>query len=130
MKTLSKQEEKLMAFLWQQEKSFLKDLFQAYPKSKPAKTTLATLVKRLQNKGYIAYELHGNSRAYYALVSKENYLKAKFENIIELHFGGQLSDFISFISKDLDLGSTNLNLLAQVIQKEVRIKQNKDAVFF
>jgi predicted transcriptional regulator len=130
MITLSKQEERLMAFLWQQKKSYLKDLLAAYPKPKPAKTTLATLVKRLQNKGFIAYELHGNSRAYYALVTKEHYLKTKMEDLIKLYFGGQMSHFIEFISKDLNLESTNLNQLAQVIQKEVRLKQNKEAVFF
>jgi BlaI family transcriptional regulator, penicillinase repressor len=59
---LSKAEEQLMELIWQQEKIFLKDLVEAHPDPKPASTTVATLLKRMQDKGFVGYELFGNSR--------------------------------------------------------------------
>jgi len=48
----------------------MKDLLDAYPEPKPATTTVATLLKRMADKGFIAYKLYGNSREYYPLVKK------------------------------------------------------------
>ena len=56
---LSKTEETVMNYLWRLEKAFMKDLLNAYPEPKPATTTLATLLKRMTEKGYIAYTLDG-----------------------------------------------------------------------
>ena len=41
---LSETEEKLMEYLWQKEKAFMKDLLEAYPDPKPSTSTVATLV--------------------------------------------------------------------------------------
>src|SRR5471032_1432199 len=70
---LTKAEEKLMELIWKQEKVFLKDIIDAYPDPKPAGTTIATLLKRMQDKGFVAYTTFGNSRQYYPLVKKSAY---------------------------------------------------------
>ena len=59
---LSKTEEELMNFIWKQQKAYLKDLLDAYPEPKPAITTIATLLKRMTDKGFIAYKSYGRSR--------------------------------------------------------------------
>ncbi len=58
---LSKTEEQLMQHLWKLEKAFMKDLLLAFPDPKPATTTVATLLKRMNDKGFIAYKLYGKS---------------------------------------------------------------------
>ena len=51
---LSKTEEHLMQHLWKLEKAFMKDLLDAFPDPKPATTTVATLLKRMTDKGFVA----------------------------------------------------------------------------
>ena len=70
---LSKSEEELMNLLWKHKKAFMKDLLDAYPEPKPATTTVATLLKRMADKGFIAYKSFGRSREYYPLVKKKDY---------------------------------------------------------
>ena len=70
---LTKTEEDLMNHLWVLEKAFMKDLLDAYPYPKPATTTIATLLKRMTDKGFVGYNLYGNSREYYPLVKKKDY---------------------------------------------------------
>ena len=53
MSQLSKAEEQVMQFLWKREKAFMKDLLEDFPEPKPATTTLATLLKRIYDKGFI-----------------------------------------------------------------------------
>ncbi len=50
---LSKAEEQLMEFIWKEEKTFLKNIIDHYPEPKPAATTIATLLKRMQKKGVL-----------------------------------------------------------------------------
>ena len=52
---LSNTEEQLMEHLWKLEKAFMKDLLEVYPEPKPATTTIATLLKRMTDKKFIAY---------------------------------------------------------------------------
>ena len=79
---LSKTEELLMNNLWKLEKAFMKDLLEEYPEPKPATTTLATLLKRMTDKGYISYNLHGKSREYFPLVKKEAYFSININLIL------------------------------------------------
>ena len=75
---LSKTEEQLMQYLWKFEKAFMKELLDAYPEPKPATTTIATLLKRMIGKGFVAYKTYGKSREYYPLVKKDDYFSNHF----------------------------------------------------
>jgi len=70
---LTKTEEQLMQHLWELKKSFMKDLIDSYPDPKPAPTTIATLLKRMSDKGFVGFKVYGNSRAYYPIVAKTDY---------------------------------------------------------
>ena len=59
-----------MQYLWKRKKAFLKELLADFPEPKPAKTTIATLLKRIADKGFIDYKLFGKSRQYYPLIKK------------------------------------------------------------
>jgi len=130
MKNLSKSEEQLMSYLWISKNLFLKDLISLYPDPKPAKTTIATLLKRLQVKGFVKYTVFGNSRQYTAVIEKEEYLSLRFKEIITLHFKDSIADFTAFITHTLKLDRTELSALKKTIDQEVITHRNKDAVFY
>jgi len=58
---LTNAEEKLMNLIWEKGNAFMKDILDAYPEPKPATTTVATMLKRLQEKGVLSFKLYGNS---------------------------------------------------------------------
>ena len=70
---LSKTEEQVMQYLWKRDTAFMKDLLEDFPEPKPATTTVATLLKRMNDKGFIDYKLYGKSREYFPLVKKSDY---------------------------------------------------------
>ena len=61
---LSKIEKELMQYLWKRKKAFLKDLIADFPEPKPATTTVATLLKIINDNGFIAYNFFGKFREY------------------------------------------------------------------
>ena len=70
MNKLTEAEKELMEILWDKEKAFMKDIIEAFPEPKPATTTIATLLKRMQNKNFIYYKTFCNSIEYFPLVEK------------------------------------------------------------
>jgi len=120
---LSKTEEQLMELLWQQGKIFLKDIIETYPEPKPAVTTIATLLKRMQDKGFVGYELFGNSRQYYPLVKKADYFSKHVKGIIKNYFGDSTLQFASFFTTTSNLTASELEDLKKIIDQEIKKKK-------
>ena len=120
---LSNSEEQLMEHIWRLEKPFMRDLLEAYDEPKPATTTIATLLKRMIDKNFIAYNEFGNSRQYYALVKKDDYFSKHVNGLIKDFFGNSASQFASFFTKSTNLSNEELEELKKIIDSQ--IKKNK-----
>jgi predicted transcriptional regulator len=120
---LSKTEEQIMELIWNKEKVFLKDLIDCFPDPKPATTTIATLLKRMQDKGFVGYTLFGNSRQYYPLVKKTDYFSKHVNGIIKNYFGDSALQFASFFTKTSNLTTSELQDLKKIIDKEIKRKK-------
>ncbi len=119
---LSKAEEQLMQILWKKEKAFMKDLIEAYPEPKPAQTTVATLLKRMQDKNFIDYKQFGRSREYFPLVKKKDYFSKQVNGMIKNFFNDSASQFASFFTKEANLTKEELEDLKSLIDKEIKNK--------
>ncbi|MEM7372971.1 MAG: BlaI/MecI/CopY family transcriptional regulator [Bacteroidota bacterium] len=117
---LSKTEEQLMQYLWSLEKAFMKDLLDAYPDPKPATTTVATLLKRMTTKGFVAYTLYGKSREYYPLVKKEDYFSSHMNQLIKQFFNNSASQFASFFTSRIDMSTEELEELRKLIDDQIK----------
>ena len=119
---ISKTEEELMNYLWELEKAFMKDLLDAYPEPKPANTTVATLLKRMIDKDFVAYNLDGKSREYYPLVKKKDYFSKHVNGLIKNFFNDSASQFASFFTKETNLTKEELEDLKTLIDNEIKKK--------
>ena len=117
---LSKKEEELMQHLWKLEKGFMKDLRNAFPDPKPATTTVATLLKRMANKGFVGYRKFGSVREYYPLVKKEDYFSKHLKGFIKHFFDDSPSKFASFFTKQSDFSEKELNDLKKIIDDQIK----------
>ena len=120
---LSNAEEQLMQILWKLEKAFMKDLIEAYPEPKPATTTVATLLKRMQDKGFVDYVQYGRSREYFPLVKKNSYFSKQVNGMIKNFFNDSAAQFASFFTQETDLSQKELEELKKLIDE--RLKSQK-----
>ena len=120
---LSNAEEQLMEHLWKLEKAFMKDLLEAYPEPKPATTTVATLLKRMIDKKFVAYNEFGNSREYYPLVKKTDYFSKHVKGLISNFFNNSASQFASFFTTETNLTASELEDLKKIIDSEIQRKK-------
>lgn len=119
---LSKTEEEVMSILWKLNDAYLKDILQAYPDPKPASTTVATLLKRMFDKGYISYETHGSSRCYRPTVTKKTYFRDHFSELKRKFFDNSNRQLASFFAKDASFTKAQLEELKNIIEDEIKAK--------
>ncbi len=117
---LSKAEEQLMKYLWKLEKAFMKDLLDAFPEPKPATTTVATLLKRMKDKGFVDYTLYGKSREYYPLVKKTDYFSKHVNGLIKNFFNDSASQFASFFTAETNLSTSELEELKKIVDQQIQ----------
>ncbi|CAM1367937.1 Predicted transcriptional regulator [Tenacibaculum sediminilitoris] len=117
---LSKTEEQVMQYLWKLKKAFMKDLLAEFPEPKPATTTVATLLKRMKDKGFVDYKSHGNSREYFPLVKKTDYFSKHVNGLIKNFFNNSTSQFASFFTEKTDLSVSELKNLKKIIDNQIK----------
>ncbi|TXD51004.1 MULTISPECIES: BlaI/MecI/CopY family transcriptional regulator [unclassified Polaribacter] len=120
---LSKTEEQLMQYIWKRKKAFLKELLQDFPEPKPATTTVATLLKRIADKGFINYKLFGKSREYYPIVKKTDYFSNHVNGLIKNFFNDSASQFASFFTQETNLSTQELEDLKTIIDSQIKKQQ-------
>ncbi|MBF4986269.1 BlaI/MecI/CopY family transcriptional regulator, partial [Nonlabens mediterrranea] len=72
MEKLTQKEEEVMQALWQLKKAFVKEIVPQLSGSNHY-NTVSTIVRKLEEKGYVAYEAFGKTHRYYPVIDKEVY---------------------------------------------------------
>jgi BlaI family penicillinase repressor len=97
---LTKAEERIMHILWKLGKGFIKDILEEFDEPRPAYTTVATVVKILEKKGFVAYREYGNAYQFYPLISKTNYSRNYVNPLLKKYFKGSIKDVVSFFTEN------------------------------
>jgi len=122
MTALSKSEEQLMLYIWELEKAYTRDIIELYDEPQPALTTIATLLKRIKDKGFIDYKQVGKAREYYPLIPKEDYCKNHFQGMVSSFFSNSNVQLASFFTRTSDLSKDELKELRAMIDQEIEKK--------
>ncbi|MFI5154783.1 MAG: BlaI/MecI/CopY family transcriptional regulator [Chitinophagales bacterium] len=116
MKALTKGEEQIMQVLWKLGKGFLKDIVDAMPEPRPHSNTVATILKILVEKGFVAFDVQGRNNQYKALVSKSEYGKKSINQLVKGYFEGSPAKLVSQFVNDNKLTISELEELLQQIR--------------
>jgi predicted transcriptional regulator len=121
---LTKAEEQVMGYLWKLNKAYLKNILDEFSDPKPAATTVATVLKRMTDKGFVDYQQHGSNREYYPLVKKTEYFSKQVNAVIKNYFNDSASQFASFVTNETNLNLTDLEELKWLVEQKI-INQKK-----
>jgi BlaI family penicillinase repressor len=119
MNELTKGEAQVMYYIWELEKSFLKDIVEAFPEPRPAYTTISTVIRVLVKKGYVDFNTYGKIHEYYPLVSRKAYFRKHVKSIINKHFDGSVVSFASFFTGDDAVDLSELEEIKQLIDQKI-----------
>lgn len=118
MKELTKAEEQLMQILWEKETAFVKEILEAFPEPKPAYNTISTIIRILEKKNFVSYEVFGKSHRYYPIISKASYTSFSMKKLLAAYFEGSLGQMVSFFMKDNNITANELDDILQLLENK------------
>ena len=118
MERLTNKEEEVMHILWRLEKAFVKDVLAEIQGQKPHYNTLSTIIRNLEDKGYVGYTAFGKTHQYFPLISKERYRKRFFNNAIDNYFNSSYKNVVSFFAKEEKISVEELREIIELIEKK------------
>jgi predicted transcriptional regulator len=122
---LTKSEEQIMGYLWKLEKAYMKNILDEFSEPRPAATTVATVLKRMTDKGFVSFQQHGSNREYFPLVMKTEYFSKQVKTVIKKYFNDSASQFASFVTNETDMSPEELTELRDLVDKQIRLKKIK-----
>ena len=118
MQKLTNKEEEIMHILWKLEKAFVKDVLSEIKEDKPHYNTLSTIIRNLEEKGYVSYHAYGKTHQYYPIVTKESYKKRFMNNAIDNYFNSSYKNVVSFFAKEDKISVADLKEIIALIEKK------------
>ena len=120
MKEITKAQEEILKALWAIKEGAVSDVLETLEEPKPAYNTVATVIKVLEKKGYVAHKTFGKTNVYFPLVSESEYAKYILKDTVKGFFNGSLNQMVSFFVKNKDLTITELEELKDMIEQEIK----------
>lgn len=118
MQKLTNKEEDVMHVLWRLEKAFVKDIQQEMGEEAHY-NTLSTMVRNLEEKGFVGYKAFGKTHQYFPIVPLEEYKKKFMNGAIATYFGSSYKNMVSFFAEDKKISADELReILALIEQKK------------
>lgn len=117
MKGLTAKEEELMGFFWEKGPLFVKEIVTFYNDPKPHFNTLSTIVRGLEEKGYLDHKAYGNTYQYYAIISEDDFRKRTLKGVINKYFNNSYLSAVSSLVQEEDISLDELKRLIDEVEK-------------
>ncbi len=114
-----------MLVLWKLNKAFLKDVIAAYPEPRPNQSTVSTILRTLEKKGFARHTAYSKTFEYYPTVSKRAYRGVFFKEFMEKYFEGSYEELVTFLSSEMAL---QLRVPEPVVQEKAKIEKAPEQV--
>jgi len=111
MQKLTKVEEEIMQFIWQIGPCTVSQIIEKISVKKPPHSTISSIVRILEKKGFVNHNSYGRTYEYFAIVEKKDYTKKNISHIIKDYFDGSAEKLVSFLVKEKEIGLSELSEL-------------------
>lgn len=110
---------KVMNILWGLKKGFVKDIISRWPGDEklPKYNTVSTIVRILEDKGYVDHESEGRSHKYFPIITKGQYQKKLIGNVLENVFSGSMTGMVSSLLDSQKVSQTELDQIKDLLNE-------------
>lgn len=116
MEKLSIQEEEAMIYIWELQSCFVKDIVTKFPQPAPPYTTVASIVKNLERKGYVNPKRVGNTYEYTPAIRENEYKRHFMSGVVRNYFENSYKEMVSFFAKDNKISTSELKEIIELIE--------------
>lgn len=118
MEKLTAQEEEIMLIIWQQKEGVIKDFLNLMEEPRPPYTTVASVVKNLEKKGYVSSKRYGNTYVYTPRIDKGEYKNRFLSKVVRNYFADSYKEMVTFFAERQQISAEELQEIIRLIEKE------------
>lgn len=117
MQKLTKAEEDVMHYIWQAGRCTVSDILAQMEVPKPPHSTISSVVRILEKKGFVGHKAYGKTYEYFPLVDKADYGSRSLGHLIRDYFDGSVSRLVSHLAEGEKLSEAELEELKKLLDK-------------
>lgn len=125
MRELTRAEEEIMQVLWKIKRGFVKDILEHFDEPKPAYNTVSTIVRILQDKGFVSHKAYGRTHQYFPVVSKNEYSKMHLKTFVKDYFSNSFEKMVSFFAREKGISVKEMGEIMKIMEGEMNRQKNK-----
>ena len=118
MNRLTKAEEEVMQGFWQYGPCTVSQLIAKTSKKNAPHSTISSIVRILENKGFVDHKTYGRTYEYFPIIQKKEYSKFSLSRLVTNYFEGSVNELVSFMVKEKNLSLDELNELIDHLEKK------------
>jgi BlaI family transcriptional regulator, penicillinase repressor len=121
MKHLTNREEEVMEIFWGKGSLFVKEVIDFLGDPKPHYNTISTIVRGLEEKGFVSHEQFGTTYRYFAVISREEFSKNSIKNLVSKYFNTSYASVVSMFVEENKISAEGI----QELIRKVESRKNK-----
>ena len=125
MRELTRAEEQVMQILWDIKKGFVKEILKHFDEPRPAYNTVSTIVRILQDKGFVRHTAYGRTHEYYPVISKDEYRKSHMSNFVKDYFADSYESMVSFFAREKKMSLEEMEDILKLMEGEIAKQKSR-----
>ncbi|WP_019989623.1 BlaI/MecI/CopY family transcriptional regulator [Rudanella lutea] len=119
MEKLTAKEEEVMQVLWKLERAYVKDMLPYFDNPPLHYNTVSTIIRNLEEKGYVGHRAYGNTHEYYAIIEKEDYQnRFVLKRVVADYFDNSYKNLVSYFAQNEKISADELREILALIDKQ------------
>jgi len=116
MKHLTNREEEIMEIFWEKGSMYVKDVIDLLKGTKPHYNTISTVVRGLEEKGFVGHKQFGNTYLYFAVISREEFSRNSIKNLVSKYFNTSYASVVSMFVEEQKITTEEIQELIREVE--------------
>lgn len=118
MQKLTKAEEDVMQLIWELGRGTVSDLLERMEEPRPPHSTVSSVVRILEKKGYVDHKAYGKTHEYFPIIAKEDYGRRSLTDVLRNYFDGSVSRLVSHLVEDKKLSTADVQDILKKLEEK------------
>lgn len=116
MEKLTHQEEEVLLIIFRHGKGFIRDFIKSMDEPRPPYTTVASIVKNLERKGFVKGKHYTNTYEYSPTMDESEFKSKYMSNVVDNFFGKSYKELVSFFVEEQKISTKDLQEIIDLIE--------------
>lgn len=107
-----------MSLFWHRGPLFVREIVEDWPAQKPHFNTISTMVRALEERGFLGHEKFGGTFRYFAKITAEEFRREKLSGVVSRYFDNSYLGVVSSLVREEKIPLAELKKMIAEIERQ------------